>query len=177
MRPRSIDRLGHLEHRRIAALPERRHQNLLSGFRLFQHVRKHQQRMRGPTLADRSRKIVAHLRAVDAAFLRKLLIEFGELTRQDEVIDRRRRDPRLLQRAFHRTRHNLRVAFVADPALFPIVVELLALATKMVNEVDGERMTAEEPRRHAIRPDQQRGRSVAELKLLRRARARLAPVA
>ena len=44
--------------------------------------------------------------------------------------------PVFSNRCLDRGRHDLGVALVADPALFPAVIELFAFAAEMIDEID-----------------------------------------
>ena len=57
----------------------------------------------------------------------------------------------LFQQRLDRGGHDLRIALVADPALFPAIVEILALAAEMIDEIQRHRMAAEEFRDDLVR--------------------------
>ena len=71
-----------------------------------------------------------------------------------------------------RRRHDLRVALVADPALFPAVVEVGLVAAEMVDEVHRHRMMADELGDHVLGAAQQRRGAVAVVHLAGRRDAR-----
>ena len=56
----------HFEQKHVATLAELRDQNLVAGLGAFQRMRQHQKRVCGACIADIGRKIVAHLRRIDA---------------------------------------------------------------------------------------------------------------
>ena len=175
-RARLLDGVRHFEDGRIAALAECGDENLLARLRLFQRMRQHQQRMGRTALAHVRREIVTHLRRIDAALRRELLVELGKEARQDEVIDLASSNLRLLKKALDRLRNDARIALVADPALFPVIVELLALAAEVVDEVDRGRVGADQARSDVVLAHDESRTTVAELELLRRASARRATI-
>src|SRR5260370_26818493 len=83
------------------------------------------------------------------------------------MLDIRRRDAGLLEQRRDRRRHDLEIALVADPALFPDVIELAAMAAVMVDEIDRRRMLGKELGDAVARPEQHGPAVVAARKLER----------
>ena len=71
------------------------------------------------------------------------------------------RDARLLEQMFDGGRYDLGVAFVADPALFPAIVEFLAFAAEVIDEVERQLMAAEKFRDDIVRAQRQRRARIA----------------
>ena len=104
--------------------------------------------MRRARVADIGGEIVAHLRRIDAALLGERLIELRKRARQDEMGDVALAAIfGLFEQRLDDRRHDLGVALVADPALFPAIVEILALAAEVIDEVERQRVRADEIRR------------------------------
>ena len=61
------------------------------------------------------------------------------------------------QKGLDRSRHDLRIAFVADPAFFPAVIVIFIAATKVIDEIQRHRMGAEEFRDHLVLAERERG--------------------
>src|SRR6202021_1069830 len=68
------------EEKRVTALAKLRDHDLVARLCLFEHMGEHEKRVRRAAVTDSTREIVAHLRRIDAALLRQLLIEAGEGT-------------------------------------------------------------------------------------------------
>ena len=84
------------------------------------------------------------------------------------MIDGGRIDAGLLERRGQRLRHDFQVTFVADPAFFPVIVEILALTAIVIDEI-GRQLGAAEILGHASAfADLQRGGRVAIEQFVRR---------
>ncbi len=65
-------------------------------------------------------------------------------------------------------RHDLRVALVADPALFPAIVELGVLAAEVVDEIHRHRVMADQLGDHVLGAAEQRRSAIAVVQLVGR---------
>ena len=65
-------------------------------------------------------------------------------------------------------RHDLRVALVADPALFPAVIEVALVAAEVIDEVHRHRVMADQLGDHVLGAAQQRRGAVAVVQLVGR---------
>jgi hypothetical protein len=72
------------------------------------------------------------------------------------------------QRALDGGRHDLRIALVADPALFPAVVEVGLVAAEVIDEVHRHRVMAYQLGDHVLGATQERRRAVAVVELVGR---------
>src|SRR5262245_12809770 len=106
-------------------------------------------------------------RKLETQALRDRLRHARQRARQAEMPDPVRRDPGLVHQRFDRGRHDLQIAFVADPALLPNVIELAAMAAIMVDEIDRSRMLRDELGDAVGPPEQHRRAAVAARKLER----------
>src|SRR4029077_3892328 len=76
------------------------------------------------------------------------------------------------QRRLDGRRHDLRIALVADPALFPAVVEVGLVAAEVIDEVHRHRMRPDQLGDPVLGAAQQRGGAVAVVHLAGRGHAR-----
>jgi hypothetical protein len=88
--------------------------------------------------------------------------------REAEMLDGGRRDAGLLEQRRDRRRHDLEITLVADPALFPDIIELAAMAAVMVDEIRRYRMLREKLG-DAIGRAEQHGRAAVAARKLERA--------
>ncbi len=125
--------------------------------------------MRAARLADRAEERVDEALGAEAEAVAHLLGGRGQGGRHHEVVHRLRGEPRLLQRPRHDLRDDPEEALVADPALLPVIVELLGLAAVVIDEVDARRFRRDELGDRALAADREGGRRVAVARLVRRA--------
>ena len=131
--------------------------------------------MRCTGLAAHGVEIVAHGRIGHAGLLGDAGRHPRQHARHGEVGDVGGLDVGGLEQVAERRRHDLVVALVADPALLPGVVELEALATVVVDEIDRTTGVRDELGYDRPGADQQRRPAIARLQL-QRARGLGAPL-
>ena len=74
----------------------------------------------------------------------------------------------LAQQARDGLRDDLQITLIANPSLFPLIVEALPLATILVDEIDGLAVTADELRERRLVADGDCCSAIAVKQLLRR---------
>ena len=155
------DPVGRAEQQRVAALAEGDDENEFAGLRAFQRMREHHQRMGRARVAADHRKIVAQRRFRDARLPGNGARDLGERAGHDEMRDVGARHPCRGKQVLQRRGHDLVVALVADPALFPGVVIGDAVAAIVIDEIDRARGVRDEFGDHVAFADEQGRRAVA----------------
>ena len=158
---RRRDGSGCLEHQRVATLSEPDDEDLLPRRRGLQHVREHHERMRGPRLAARPLQVVAHATLGEAELSRHARGGPAHRRREAEVVDRAGIESGCAQRAADRLGNDLHEPLVANPALFPDVVEALVLSPVVVDEIGGAGGVREQLGDAVAFADEQRGGGIA----------------
>ena len=121
-------------------MAELRDENGLIRLRFLERVRKHHQGVRRTGVADNTSEIVADLAGIDSASGCELFVEPGERARQEKMRDVRTARARFFQECTNGMRDQLSVSLITNPSLFPAVIEFLAGAPEMIDEVDGHGM-------------------------------------
>ncbi len=122
-------------------------------------------------IAQRSAHQVAHRAFADARHLGHQLGHCRHQAGHDEVGDVAAGELAGRKRRLDRGRNDLRVALVADPALFPAVVELGVLAAEVIDEVHRHGMVADQPGDHVLGAAEQRRRAIAVVEFIGRSDA------
>ncbi len=159
---------GDLEHQGVDALAEGHDHDLVALLRGLQRIDQHDQRVRGTGVAEIGAQKIAHRALGDAADLGHLLGDGRHQAGHDEVGDLAALELAGGKRSLDGGRHDLRVALVADPALFPAIVEVALVAAEMVDEVHRHGVMAYELGDHVLGAAEQRRGAIAVVQLVGR---------
>ena len=166
LRPRRGDRIGRPQHDGIGALGKAGHHDHVARLRLVQRIGQHQQRMRRAGIAAIGVQRIGNRRIRHARRLRHRRPNTLAGRREDQLGDILGLDIRRLQRRANIAGAKLQIAFVADPAFFPVVVIGLGGGAEMVDEQRGVGSNAQQLGRDILGPDGEGSRTGAVLHLL-----------
>jgi hypothetical protein len=145
-----------------------RHQYRLPSLRLLQNASQHQKRVGAASLAHDCTQIVADCFGLQAQALGDALGNALEGARQNEVVDGGGFKSGTGQSPRQNRRHNLHIAFVADPALFPLIIKGLVSTAKMIDEIHRAGSPAYPFGKHILTTHQHGRAAIAIVKFLRR---------
>ena len=123
--------------------------------------------MGGTSLAAIRRKRVPGRFRRNARALCELLNELvTETAGKNKMLDVSCAYTRVFKCCFHRPGNDFGKAFVPDPALFPVVIELFGVASEVIDKIDRQAGTAEIRRNDIVRTDGYCCRTIAEIEFL-----------
>ena len=158
--------IGGAQHQGVAALAKSDQQNRLAGLCPLQHLRQHQQRVRGAGVAAALVQCIVPAGIRQAKLFRQRGGDALEGGGQDEVADVGGLDSGLCEGGVDRGGHDLQVTLVANPALFPEIVVFVVAGAEVVDKSGGAAGGSQQGRDNGLRAEREGGCAGAEPDLL-----------
>ena len=144
--------------------------------RLFQNASQHQKRMGAASFAHDCTQIIAYCFSLKAQALGDTLSNALKRAGQNEMVDSGGLKPRTGQSPCQNRRYNLHIAFVADPAFFPLIIKGLVSTAKMIDEINRAGSPANPFSQHIVTTHHHSRAAIAIVKFLRRNGLRHTPI-